>query len=97
MIGINTVPIAGDEFEVVGSLVIAREKAEVCAESLRIERLTAKAGDGMVTLSSLASAVSGRKQSGLDMHQLNIIMKADVQVSISFHLFFYPFLFLFLS
>ncbi|KAA8524933.1 hypothetical protein F0562_011429 [Nyssa sinensis] len=82
VIGLNNVPIAGDEFEVVGSLNIACEKAELRAESLRNERISAKAGDGRVTLSSLASAVSAGKQSGLDLHQLNIIMKVDVQGSI---------------
>ncbi|KAK6915166.1 Translation initiation factor IF- 2, domain 3 [Dillenia turbinata] len=46
------------------------------------ERISAKAGDGKVTLSSLASAVAGGKLSGLDLHQLNIIMKVDVQGSI---------------
>lgn len=82
VIGLNNVPIAGDEFEVVGSLDIARERAEARAESLRQERISAKAGDGKVTLSSFASAVSGGSQSGLDLHQLNIIMKVDVQGSI---------------
>ncbi|GMY33533.1 translation initiation factor IF-2, chloroplastic [Fagus crenata] len=82
VIGLNNVPIAGDEFEVVGSLDIAREKAESRAETLRNERISAKAGDGKVTLSSLASAVSAGKLSGLDLHQLNIIMKVDVQGSI---------------
>ncbi|THF97499.1 hypothetical protein TEA_029185 [Camellia sinensis var. sinensis] len=42
----------------------------------------AKAGDGKVTLSSLAFAVSSRVQSGLDLHQLNIILKVDVQGTI---------------
>ncbi|XP_058211262.1 translation initiation factor IF-2, chloroplastic-like [Rhododendron vialii] len=82
VMGLNIVPIAGDEFEVVGSLVVAREKAEARAESLRKERIAAKAGDGKVTLASLASAVSAGKQSGLDLHQLNIVMKADLQGSI---------------
>ncbi|XP_047338350.1 translation initiation factor IF-2, chloroplastic-like [Impatiens glandulifera] len=82
ILGLNNVPIAGDEFEVVDSLDVARERAEERADSLRIERISAKAGDGKVTLSSLASAVSGRKLSGLDLHQLNIVMKVDVQGSI---------------
>ncbi|GAB4849243.1 Translation initiation factor IF-2, chloroplastic [Ancistrocladus abbreviatus] len=81
-IGLNNVPFAGDEFEVVGSLDIAREKAVSRAESLRNERIAAKAEDGKVTLSSLASAVSAGKLSGLDLHQLNIILKVDVQGSI---------------
>lgn len=76
----SSVPLAGDEFEVVGSIDIAREKAELRAELLRNERISAKAGDGKITLSSLASAVSSRKLPGLDLHQLNIIMKVDVQV-----------------
>ncbi|GLT64703.1 hypothetical protein SLA2020_371800 [Shorea laevis] len=82
LIGLNNVPIAGDEFEVVASLDVAREKAEACAELLRNERISAKAGDGKVTLSSLASAVSAGKLSGIDLHQLNIILKVDLQGSI---------------
>ncbi|KAK7272671.1 hypothetical protein RJT34_29415 [Clitoria ternatea] len=82
VIGLNNVPIAGDEFEVVDSLDTAREKAEARAESLRNERISAKAGDGKVTLSSLASAVSSGKLSGLDLHQLNVILKVDLQGSI---------------
>lgn len=80
VIGLNNVPFAGDEFEVVESLDIAREKAEERAESLRSERLSEKAGDGKITLSSFASAVSGG--TGLDLHQLNIILKVDLQGSI---------------
>lgn len=76
----NNVPLAGDEFEVVGSLDVARDKAESRAEYLRNERITAKSGDGKVTLSSYASAVSSGKNAGLDLHQLNIILKVDVQV-----------------
>ncbi|KAL9232511.1 hypothetical protein vseg_007618 [Gypsophila vaccaria] len=82
VIGLNHVPVAGDEFEVVSSLDIARERAEKRAESLRDERIAAKAGDGKVTLSSLASAVSSGKFAGLDLHQLNIILKVDLQGSI---------------
>ncbi|KAA3467312.1 translation initiation factor IF-2, chloroplastic [Gossypium australe] len=82
VIGLNNVPLAGDEFEVVDSLDVAREKAEACAELLRDERMSAKAGDGKVTLSSLASAVSAGKLSGLDLHQLNIILKVDLQGSL---------------
>ncbi|KAJ7948886.1 Translation initiation factor IF-2 [Quillaja saponaria] len=80
VIGLNNVPIAGDGFEVLDSLDAAREKADSRAESLRNERISAKAGDGKVTLSSLASAVSAGKLSGLDLHQLNIVMKVDLQV-----------------
>ncbi|OVA08599.1 Elongation factor [Macleaya cordata] len=82
VLGFSNVPIAGDEFEVVDSLDTAREKADARAESLRDERITSKAGDGKVTLSSLAAAVSAGKQAGLDLHQLNIVMKVDLQGSI---------------
>ncbi|KAK9674559.1 hypothetical protein RND81_12G240900 [Saponaria officinalis] len=82
VIGLNNVPFAGDEFEVVSSLDIARERAEKRAESVRDERIAAKAGDGKVTLSALASAVSSGKVAGLDLHQLNIILKVDLQGSI---------------
>ncbi|CAL9145371.1 unnamed protein product [Musa hybrid cultivar] len=82
VIGLSSVPIAGDEFEVVKSLDVARERAEACAESLWVARISAKAGEVKVTLSSIASAVATGKQSGLDVHQLNIILKVDVQGSI---------------
>ncbi|MFS7983977.1 putative protein-synthesizing GTPase [Helianthus anomalus] len=82
VIGLNNVPFAGDEFEVVDSLDIARERAEKRAISLRDERILAKAGDGRITLSSFASAVTTGKNSGLDLHQLNIILKVDLQGSI---------------
>lgn len=82
VIGLNNVPFAGDEFEVVSTLDIAREKAESRADSIRIERISAKAEDGKVTLSSFASAVSSRTHTGLDLHQLVIILKVDLQGSI---------------
>ncbi|KAL8510012.1 hypothetical protein ACS0TY_017007 [Phlomoides rotata] len=82
VIGLNNVPLAGDEFEVVGSLDTAREKAESREESMRNERIMDKAGDGKITLSSLAYAVSSGKNAGLDLHQLNIILKVDVQGAI---------------
>lgn len=89
VIGLNSVPIAGDEFEVVDVLDVARERAEARAEALRNERISAKAGDGKVTLSSLASAVSAGKLSGLDLHTLNIILKVDLQVSITIVLIYF--------
>ncbi|CAF2102417.1 BnaAnng19950D [Brassica napus] len=51
--------------------------AEARVISLPDERISAKAGDGKVTRSSLAYVVSGKKMSGLDLHQLNIILKVD--------------------
>ncbi|XP_043689991.1 translation initiation factor IF-2, chloroplastic [Telopea speciosissima] len=82
VLGLSNVPIAGDEFEVVESLDVARKKAEARAELLQNERISAKAGDGKVTLSSYASAFSAGKLSGVDLHQMNIVMKADVQGTI---------------
>ncbi|RZC43673.1 hypothetical protein C5167_036618 [Papaver somniferum] len=82
VLGFSSVPTAGDEFEVVDSLDTAREMAETRAVSLRDERISSKAGDGMVTLSSLAAAVSAGKQAGIDLHQLNVVMKVDLQGSI---------------
>ncbi|KAL4555279.1 hypothetical protein LXL04_037894 [Taraxacum kok-saghyz] len=82
VIGLNNVPVAGDEFEVVDSLDIARERAEERAISLRDERILAKAGDGRITLSSFASAVTTGKNLGLDLHQLNLVLKVDLQGSI---------------
>lgn len=76
----SNVPLAGDDIEVVDSVDIARGKAMTRAEYLRNERITEKAGDGKITLSSLASAVSAGKTAGLDLHQFNIILKVDVQV-----------------
>ncbi|GJW76339.1 translation initiation factor IF-2, chloroplastic [Tanacetum coccineum] len=75
VIGLNNVPFAGDEFEVVDSLDIARARAEERAISVREERILAKSGDGRITLSSFASAVTTGKNSRLDLHQLNIILK----------------------
>lgn len=83
VIGLNNVPFAGDEFEAVDSLDIARGKAELRAECIRNERISAKAGDGKITLSSFASAISSRKHSGLDLHQLVIILKVDLQVLVA--------------
>ncbi|XP_042462930.1 translation initiation factor IF-2, chloroplastic-like [Zingiber officinale] len=82
VIGLNNVPIAGDEFEAVETLDVARERAEIRAESLRVTRISAKAGETKVTLSSIASSVAMGKQTDLHMHQLNIILKVDVQGSI---------------
>lgn len=80
----SNVPIAGDEFEVVDSIDIAREKAEARGAELRVERISAKAGEGKVTLSAIASTVSLGHQTGLDLHQLNVILKVDFQVCTDF-------------
>lgn len=82
VIGLNNVPSAGDEFEAVDSLEIARERAEECAIKLRDARISAKAGEGKVTLSSLANAVAQHNETGVERHQLNIVLKVDVQGSV---------------
>ncbi|XP_062185769.1 translation initiation factor IF-2, chloroplastic-like [Phragmites australis] len=82
VIGLNNVPLAGDEFEAVDNLDIARERANERADVMRIERISAKAGEGKVTLSSIAASVSSGKQAGIDTHELNVILKVDFQGSI---------------
>ncbi|KAL5231603.1 hypothetical protein ABZP36_030379 [Zizania latifolia] len=82
VIGLNNVPLTGDEFESVDNLDVARERANARADALRIERISAKAGEGRVTLSSIAASVSSGKQVGIDTHELNVILKVDFQGSI---------------
>jgi translation initiation factor IF-2 len=81
IIGLNNVPLAGDEFESVDDLDFARERANARADAMRIERISAKAGEGKVTLSSIAASVSSGNQAGIDTHGLNVILKVDFQVS----------------
>lgn len=83
VIGLSNVPIAGDEFETVNSLDIARERAEESALKLRDERLCAQPGEAQVTLSSLGIAITEGKGIGSNRHQLNIILKVDVQGSVA--------------
>uniref|UniRef100_A0A453RW23 Translation initiation factor IF-2, chloroplastic n=1 Tax=Aegilops tauschii subsp. strangulata TaxID=200361 RepID=A0A453RW23_AEGTS len=82
IIGLNNVPLAGDEFESVDDLDVARERANARADAMRIERINAKAGEGKVTLSSIAASISSGNQVGIDTHGLNIILKVDFQGSI---------------
>lgn len=76
----NNVPLAGDEFESVDDLDVARERANARADAMRIERINAKAGEGKVTLSSIAASISSGNQVGIDTHGLNVILKVDFQV-----------------
>jgi translation initiation factor IF-2 len=78
---LNNAPLAGDLFEAVEDLDIARERANGRAEVLHSERISAKAGEGKVTLSSIAASVSSGKQVGIDTHELNAILKVDYQVA----------------
>lgn len=77
--GLSSVPIAGEEFEVLDSLEVARERAEQCAIETRLTRLAAQAAEGKVTLASLAMSVAEGQAGGVERHQLNVILKVDVQ------------------
>ena len=89
----SSVPVAGEEFEVLDSLDVARERAEECAEVTRLTRLAAQAAEGKVTLASLATSVAQGAEGGVERHQLNAILKVDVQVvfqpSFSLRVFIY--------
>ncbi|KAG8087219.1 hypothetical protein GUJ93_ZPchr0010g11209 [Zizania palustris] len=61
-------------------LKIYVDRANAHAEALRIERIYAKAGEGRVTLSSIAASVSSGKRVGIDTHELNVILKVYFQV-----------------
>ncbi|GBG84871.1 hypothetical protein CBR_g39246 [Chara braunii] len=84
VLGLNDVPVAGDEFEVVESEKEARERAELRALSARQERLAALAGEGKVTLASFAASVAGAAQSGdtQERQQLNVVLRVDAQGSV---------------
>ncbi|GMH34204.1 hypothetical protein BSKO_02038 [Bryopsis sp. KO-2023] len=74
MLGLDCVPVAGDEFQVCETETEAREIAEKAAERIRQAYLAEVSGGGsMVTLSSLASMddeVEG-------IQRLNIVLRAD--------------------
>jgi len=72
--------VAGEEFEVVESLETARTRASDHAEVMRSSRLVAQAGEGKVTLHSFANAVAASAETGVERHQLNIVLKVDAQV-----------------
>ena len=80
LLGLNSVPQAGDEFEVFESESRAREAAEAVEDARRLERLAEMAGGGsMVTLSSLASMDDDSEEQTLQ--RMNIILKADASGS----------------
>eukprot|EP00271_Cylindrocystis_brebissonii_P018651 TRINITY_DN5397_c0_g1_i1.p1 TRINITY_DN5397_c0_g1~~TRINITY_DN5397_c0_g1_i1.p1 ORF type:complete len:1734 (+),score=332.66 TRINITY_DN5397_c0_g1_i1:240-5441(+) len=83
VLGLNTVPVAGDEFRTVESLDAARELASTRAEAIRLERLAMQAGEGKVTLASLATAVARGQESGvIEHHTVNLVLKVDAQGSL---------------
>ncbi|CAI5525345.1 unnamed protein product [Closterium sp. Naga37s-1] len=85
VLGLSSVPVAGDHFEVVDSLDQARSLAEEAAGKLRTARLAALQGESKVSLSALAGrGASGgdsgeSDEEGLEFHQLNVILKVDNQ------------------
>ncbi|CAI7770635.1 unnamed protein product [Closterium sp. NIES-53] len=89
VLGLSSVPVAGDHFEVVDSLDQARSLAEEAAGKLRTARLAALQGESKVSLSALAGrGASGgdsgeSDEEGLEFHQLNVILKVDNQVGVS--------------
>ncbi|CAI5468824.1 unnamed protein product, partial [Closterium sp. Yama58-4] len=87
VLGLSSVPVAGDHFEVVDSLDQARSMAEEAAAKLRTARLAALQGESKVSLTALAGrGASGGAgdgsdgdEEGLEFHQLNVILKVDNQ------------------
>ncbi|ACB51189.1 translation initiation factor IF-2 [Crocosphaera subtropica ATCC 51142] len=77
ILGLNSVPAAGDEFEVYPSEKEARTIAENNAENQRQTRLQQAMSSRRVTLSTL----SAQAQEG-ELKELNLILKADVQGSV---------------
>jgi len=77
VLGLNEVPLAGDEFDVYPNEKEARAIAESRAQEDRSNRLQQALSSRRVTLSSL----SAQAQQG-ELKELNIILKGDVQGSI---------------
>ncbi|ACK66711.1 translation initiation factor IF-2 [Rippkaea orientalis PCC 8801] len=77
ILGLNSVPSAGDEFEVYENEKEARAIAEQLAQEQRQTRLQQAMSSRRVTLSTL----SAQAQEG-ELKELNLILKADVQGSV---------------
>ena len=77
VLGLNSVPSAGDEFDVYASEKEARTVAEQGAADQRQTRLQQAMSSRRVTLSTL----SAQAQEG-ELKELNLIVKADVQGSV---------------
>ena len=78
-------PVAGDEFQVVESLDVARQMAEETAAKLRLARLAALQGESKVSLASLAGrggGGGGGEGEGMEFQMLNVVLKVDCQVSV---------------
>ena len=77
ILGLNSVPAAGDEFDVYPSEKEARAVAQENADNQRQTRLQQAMSSRRVTLSTL----SAQAQEG-ELKELNLILKADVQGSV---------------
>ncbi|EFN52432.1 hypothetical protein CHLNCDRAFT_58881 [Chlorella variabilis] len=81
MLGLNSVPQAGDEFTVFETEAEARGAAEAIEAARRLERLAEMSGGGnRVTLSSLASIDEDGDQQV--QQRLSLILKADASGSV---------------
>ncbi|ONK70650.1 uncharacterized protein A4U43_C04F80 [Asparagus officinalis] len=79
VIGLSGVPIAGDEFEAVDSLDVARERAETCAVSSRDTRISAKAGEGKGSIEAIRNALQVLPQDNVTLKFLQV--RGDVSTS----------------
>ncbi|GIL67209.1 hypothetical protein Vafri_20631 [Volvox africanus] len=72
--GLNSVPAAGEEFEVCATESAAREAAVEFEDKIKLRRMLEMSGGGsLVTLSSLATVDEDQEA----MQRLNLIIKAD--------------------
>ncbi|GAQ80685.1 Translation initiation factor 2 [Klebsormidium nitens] len=77
VMGLSGVPAAGEVFEIRPDLDDARSKAEERGYTQRTQRLANLAGEGKITLQSLAAAAAVAEE-GLEFGRLNLILKVDV-------------------
>lgn len=75
--GLSNVPAAGELFEIRPDLDDARAKAEERGIKQRTQRLANMAGEGKITLQSLAASAAVAEE-GLEFGRLNVILKVDV-------------------
>jgi len=73
LVGLNSVPNAGEEWAVVPSEAAARDAADKSVEMFRAARFQEMTGNSMVTLSSLATIDEDTEA----LQRLNVIIKGD--------------------
>eukprot|EP00891_Asterochloris_glomerata_P001672 jgi/Astpho2/1672/fgenesh1_pm.00032_%23_8_t len=73
MIGLNNVPVAGDEFIVLPSIDEARKTAGAASDAQRLDRLTEQSSGTMITTRSMASMDDEEEA----VQRINVILKAD--------------------